>query len=392
MNREQRVLSALLSSREAYNNIARIREEEDFSEQGWLLVQEIDNYYTNDGKAEYIDVDLIKDTIARRYPKAAKIINTVIDGLGDVSVANVVSEYIQLKKEALEHSIAEAMLAGEDYANQLEKLLAVDTIEEEEESTVFIGTDIEEILEATSPDNLIKVHPPSLNDRIDGGLVPGTQVAIYAPTEVGKSMISINMLCGFLREGRICLYCGNEDPSKSMLLRIYNNLSGMTKEEIRANPKEARKRAVANGYNNLIFKELTPGSLREVRALVEKFEPEVVFIDQMANMECRSSSKVEKNEILACGLRAMAKKYSYVSIIVHQASDDAYGKNILEKNHLYYSNVGVQGQMDLMIGIGMDASYEQQDLRMLCLTKNKLSGNHENFPIKVNPALSRVEE
>lgn len=392
MNREHRILSAIMTERESYNRIAGIIEENDFSEQGWLLVSEIIGFYETDASASYIDRDTIKDIIVRKFPKASKIINAVVDNLEDVSVENATKEYIELKKEALEHTIAEKMLQREDYRDLLERLLAVDVIEEHEESTVFINTDIDEILSATSPDNLIRVHPLCLNERLDGGLVPGSQVAIYAPTEVGKSMVSINMACGFLQDGRRVLYCGNEDPSKSMLLRIYNNLTGMTKQEIRAEPNKARQLAAKNGYNNLIFKELTPGSLREIRSLVEKYEPDVVFIDQMANMECRSSSKVEKNEILACGLRAMAKKYNYVSIIVHQASDDAYGKNILQKNHMYYSNVGVQGQMDVMIGIGMDASYEQQDLRMLCLTKNKLSGNHENFPVRVVPSLSRVEE
>lgn len=392
MNREQRILSAMLLSREAYSNIVGIREENDFSEQGWLLVGEIDNYYDNDGQAEYIDRDILKDRIARIYPKAAKTIIAVLDNLEDVSVANVVSDYVELKKEALEHTLADQLLAGDDYSDTMEQLIAVDGIEEQEEDTVFISTDIEDILSATSPENLIQVHPPSLNERLDGGLVPGSQVAIYAPTEVGKSMISINMLCGFLRANRRSLYCGNEDPSKSMLLRVYNNLTGLTKEEIREDPRQATRMAKNNGYDNLVFKELTPGSLREVRTLIERYEPEVVFIDQMANMECRSTSKVEKNEILACGLRAMAKKYNVVMVIVHQASEDAYGKNILEKNHMYYSNVGVQGQMDVMIGIGMDASYEQQNLRMLCLTKNKLSGNHENFPVNVIPELSRVDE
>lgn len=392
MNREQRILSAMLTSRDAYNDIVGIREEGDFSEQGWMLVEEIDHFYENDREATYIDKDIVKDVIARKYPKASKIINSVIDNLEDVSVANVTDEYISLKKEALEHILADKLLAGEDYSDLMERLLSVDALEEHEESTVFISTDIDDILSATSPDNLIRVHPDSLNERLDGGAIPGTQIAIYAPTEVGKSMMSINMLCGFLRDGRKCLYCGNEDPSRSMLLRIFNNLTGLTKEEIRANPREATRVAKKNGYDNLIFKELTPGSLREVRTLIERYEPEVVFIDQMANMECRSSSKVEKNEILACGLRAMAKKYNLVMVIVHQASDDAYGKNILEKNHMYYSNVGVQGQMDVMIGIGMDASYAQQDLRMLCLTKNKLSGNHENFPVKVIPELSFVED
>lgn len=384
------MLSAVLSSREAYNSIAAVREDKDFSEQGLLLIQEIDNFYETDGQATSVDRDLIKDTISRKYEKASKIINVVIDELEDVSVGNVTKEYVDLKKEALEHTIADRMLSGEEYDDLLEKLLSVDGIEEEQEDTLYIGTDVEDILSATSPENLIRVHPLSLNNRIEGGVIPGTQIAIYAPTEVGKSMISINMAVGFLKDGHTVLYGGNEDPAKSMLLRIYNCLTGMTKEEIRENPAAARRSAIENGWNNLIFKELTPGSLREVRTLVEKYNPTVVFIDQMANMECRSSSKVEKNEILACGLRAMAKKYQYVSIIIHQASDDAYGKNVLEKNHMYYSNVGVQGQMDLMIGIGMDATYEQQDLRMLCLTKNKLSGNHENFPVRVNPQLSRV--
>lgn len=392
MNREQRILSAVISSREAYNSIVGVRDENDFSEQGKLLMREIDSFYESDGRASYVDRDLLKDTIARKYEKASKIINVVIDDLEDVSIENTVRDYIELKKEALEHQIADRMLAKEDYADLLEKLLTIDTIEDQEEDTLYIGTDLEEILEATSPENLIRLHPMSLNDRIDGGVIGGHQICIYAPTEVGKSMLTINMVVGLLKDGRTVLYGGNEDPAKSMLLRVYNCLTGMTKEEIRANPSEAKRIAMRNGWNNLIFKELTPGSLREIRALVEKYKPEVVVVDQMANMECRSSNKVEKNEILASGLRAMAKKYNYVSIIVHQASDDAYGKNVLEKNHLYFSNVGVQGQMDIMIGIGMDNSYQQQNLRMLCLTKNKLSGNHENFPVRVNEALSRVEE
>jgi len=386
------VLSAILSSRDAYNSIVRVREERDFTEQGWILVQEIDNFYETDSSVSYVDVDVIKDIIARKYAKASGIINSVLDNMENVSVDNVVQEYIELKKDSLKHELADRLLTNEDYSDLMERLQTLDVIEEEDEHTLYIGTDIEDILQATAPENLIKVSPASLNDNIDGGLIPGTQVAIYAPTEVGKSMLSLHMCCGFLRNGHRVLYCGNEDPSKSMLLRAWTNLTQMTKEEIRKDVKTARKRAYANGYDNLIFKELTPGSLREVRSLVEKYKPEIVFVDQMANMECRSSSKVEKNEILACGLRAMAKKYQFVSIIIHQASDDAYGRNILEKNHLYYSNVGVQGQMDLMIGIGMDASYAQQGYRMLCLTKNKLAGKHVNFPVRVRPELSWVED
>lgn len=392
MNREQRILSALLSSREAYNSIASVREEADFSEHGWLLVQEVDGFYDTDNEATCIDVDVIKDIITRTYPKSSSIINSVIDNLEGVSVPNVVAEYIDLKKESLEHRIADAMLAGDEYEDLIEKLMGIAVVEEEQESTVFINYDLDNLLQDLSPDNLIRFHPLCVNEQLKGGLIPGNQVAIYAPTEVGKSMIAINALCGFLKDGHTVLYGGNEDPAKSMLLRIYTCLTGMTEEEIRHDPQTARAIAVENGYNNLVFKDLQPGSLREVRVLIERYSPDIVFIDQMANMECRSSNKVEKNEILAAGLRALAKRFEFVSVIIHQASDSAYGNNILQKNDMYFSNVGVQGMMDLMIGIGMDASYEQQDLRMLCLTKNKRGGSHPAIPVKVNTALSSVLE
>jgi len=382
----------MLASREAYNSIASVREEGDFSEQGWMLVQEICGFYDKDNAATCIDKNIVKDIIARNYPKSSRIINSVIDNLEECSVENTVAEYIDLKKEALEHRIADAMLAGEDYDDLIEKLISLAVVEEEQENTVFINYDLDELLEDLSPDNLVAVSPACLNDRLNGGLIPGNQVAIYAPTEVGKSLLAIHMLCGFLREGRRVLYCGNEDPAKSMLLRIYTSLTGMSEEEIRADPRVARKIAEAEGYNNLVFKDMQPGSLREIRMLVEKHSPEVVFVDQMANMECRSANKVEKNEILAASLRALAKRFEFISIIIHQASDSAYGKNILEKNDLYFSNVGVQGMMDVMIGMGMDASYEQQNLRMLCLTKNKRSGRHDNIPVSINPLLSKVME
>lgn len=392
MNREQRVLAAILDSRDAYNSIASVREEADFSEQGNLLLTEIDSFYENDAEAMSIDKDVIKDVVARHYPKASAVINAVVDNLEDVSVPNVVAEYIDLKKESLEHQIADRMLAGEDYENLLEKLFNLSAVEEEQETTLFVNYDIDDLLSDLSTDYLIRFHPLCINERLNGGLIPGNQVAIYAPTEVGKSMVAINALCGFLRDGHKVLYGGNEDPAKSMLLRIYTCLTGMTEEEIRSNPRQARDIAIENGYNNLIYKDLQPGSLREIRVLVEKHQPDIVFVDQMANMECRSSNKVEKNEILAAGMRAMAKRFNFVSLIIHQASDSAYGKNHLEKNDMYFSNVGVQGMMDVMIGIGMDASYEQQDLRMLCLTKNKRSGRHDSVPVRVKPQLSCVED
>ena len=178
-----------------------------------------------------------------------------------------------------------------------------------------------------------------------------------------------------------------------MIMRFHNNLSAMNKQQILGNPDLAKKRAYMKGIEHLVYQDMAPGSIAEVRKLVEEHSPEVVIIDQMANMEWkggRDASGTEKITALSAAFRAMAKEYKFASILVHQASADAYGRVVLDKSHLHYSNVGVQGQMDVMIGIGMDATMEQQNRRNMCLTKNKLSGDHSVFPITVDPALSRV--
>ena len=192
-------------------------------------------------------------------------------------------------------------------------------------------------------------------------------------------------------QGLKVLYCGNEDPAMMMLKRFYTRLTGMNQEQMDADRPKAYQIAQDKGYGNLVFYEMKPGSLFDIKRAVERYEPDILVVDQMANMETVGNfTKVEKNEHLALKIRSIAKKYDMVSIIVHQASDSGYGKLHLEKNDMYYSNVGVQGQMDVMIGIGMDDMYEQQDKRMLCLTKNKINSNHANIPVKIDPHLTKV--
>lgn len=392
MNKERRVLAAIIHDRSAYSGIAAHLKETDFTAQGWLIAAQVQEFYDADPSIKHVDKDWLRDIIKGKYPKHAEVINGVISALEDVSVPNVVREYKELRKEALRAELAEALLNNsETVPDLIESLQLLDHDEGVEEAQFYENVDLEEILTVFQPENLIKVHPPCLNRRLDGGLQPGNQVVIYAPTEVGKSLFAVNMAAGLCREGRKVLYCGNEDPAKSMIVRFVSRFSGMDKHQILADHHKAKELADRNGMRNLVFYDMSPGTIQEVRRAVEKRKPDVVFIDQMANMSTTGGfSKTEKNEYLSVKFREIAKKYGVVSVLVHQASADAYGKLRLEKGDLYYSNVGVQGQMDVMIGIGMDDSYEMSNTRMISLTKNKLSGNHESFPVQVQPELSKV--
>lgn len=392
---EKRILSALLHDRDVYDTLEPIMDiDDDFSDQGQVIVSRIKEYYDNDEHAEKVDRDFLIDQIRTELPKHFELFEGIISTLEEVSIPNALHEFRKLKLSSAKQHLAQALLEDDTQriAAYMEKFNYFNEMAEADaDGDVYIDTDIDDVLSAFERENLIKLYPKALNDAFNGGLVRGSQVAVYAPTEVGKSMLSINVASGFLHQGLKVLYCGNEDPAYSMISRFYSRLSGMSREDMALDRVTAQQRARENGFHNLVFYEMQPGSIFDIKRMLERYEPDVLVVDQMANMETKANySKVEKNEFLALRLRALTKKHNLVTVIVHQASDSAYGKLSVEKNDMYYSNVGVQGQMDVMIGIGMDDMYEQQGKRMLCITKNKISSNHAHIPVAVDPLLSKV--
>jgi len=396
MNREQRIVSAALQNRGAFYQVSPLVTEGVFSRHIQLVWDMIDAFYELDEQAMSIDKQVLLDKIVLKHPKHESHFSHLLAEIDEVSVPNTVEEWLDLRRASIESRLAEAIMAGDgkDVINELiEERDLCEAQKETEDDSTLIGMSLEKVLKIVAPENIIHISPESLALRLDGGLLRGTQSVIYAPTEVGKSLLSIEITCGLLRDGRKVVYGGNEDPARSMLMRIYSNLSGMTKKEMQENPQDAEYSAMMQGYENLVFLDLSPGTLSDFRRAIERHSPDVVIVDQMANLDAgKVMSKVEKNEYFATQFRSMAKKYDIATIMVHQASDDAYGKRILEKNHLYYSNVGVQGQMDVMIGIGMSADDERENKRMICLTKNKISADHSCFPITVDPLTSSVVE
>jgi len=392
---ERRILAALLSDRNVYDSISPVMDiADDFDDKGGIIATHIKQYYENDEHAEAVDRQFLIDQLRNEYPKHGDFFEGIVKSLTPVSIPNALAEYRTLKLQSTQKHLAEALVSKDETAisNYLDKYNHYrDMSNTTDEGTVFVDTDIDQVLASFQKENLIKVHPSILNEKLGGGLVPGVQIAIYAPTEVGKSMLAINMAAGFMHDGRKVLYCGNEDAAMVMLSRFYSRLSGMDRDTMIQHKAEARRRALENGYSNLVFYEMDPGSIFGIKAMVEKHKPDILIVDQMANMDTRGNfTKVEKNEYLSVRLRSMGKKHGLVNIILHQASDSAYGKLAIEKNDMYYSNVGVQGQMDVMIGMGMDEVFHQQGKRMLCLTKNKLNSDHSHIPVRVDERVSKV--
>ena len=395
---EKKIISVLLESREDFDRILPYLESDDFSDKAQIVVAGIQKFYEIDPDAEKVDRDILLARIEREYPKYAETFTKVVEACEEGSSRNIVAEYFELKKAACGERLGSLLVSGKagsresmELFEQYQRLCDGHTDGFEEEFDIYVGFD-ESIIDAYQPENLIQIYPKTLNDSIGGGVPPGTHILIYARPECGKSMFVINMAAMFVKSGKKALYLGNEDPAKSMRFRLLNRLSGMRRHEILADYGKALGIANDYGLDSTIFVDFLDGTPAAANRLVERFEPDIVIVDQVRNLATgkKQFTKVEHLEYVTKEMRDLNKRFDTVGISVTQAGESAEQKLHLGMSDIDFSNTGMQAGCDLMLGIGVDDNYERLGRRVISVSKNKINGNHEPITVAVDPEISKV--
>jgi hypothetical protein len=260
---------------------------------------------------------------------------------------------------------------------------------------VFKGAKVKDFSNTFEQGNRIKLLPASLNAIFGGGIIPGNHVLFYATPNMGKTATAITEAFAVAYQGLKVVYCGNEDPAPSYMMRLKSRFSGMTEEEMLLDPDAADAKADKNGWDNLVFTHMPSGTLQELHALVLKEEATVVILDQLHNMRMGEGKgkSLEGTQLLtqlAYEHRMFLSKRGIAGISFTQADDKAIGKLLLDLKNVYYSNIGVQGQTDVMIGIGCNAEYEAMGRRVFNVTKNKVTGEHTHVVVQLHHKLSSI--
>ena len=394
------LLGSVLRSREAYERVGRLISDGDLSEQEKLILRHVNEYYSRDPEAKHVDPDLLHNAICRELPnpKHHEQLGGAVRALYamDVSPANVVQDFIEVRRQSVGNRLATALASGKS-AEDVRPLLDeysewaaradVDSVERE----VAVGKSVKSLVEArTAKGGLVQVAPQALNARLGGGLLPGHHLILFARPEVGKTMFLINALAGFARQGLRVLYVGNEDPLDDIVMRAVTRMADMTRAEVMESPDEAEQRAVENGYEHVVFAGLSPGTPSEIEALVVEHEPRVLIVDQLRNLNVKEDNFVRALEKAAIGVRTIGKRHGVVVLSATQAGDSASGKSVLDMGDVDNSNTGIPAQADVLLGLGMSSEDEARGFRVLSLCKNKPGSNHDFFPVKVEPAKSYI--
>jgi KaiC/GvpD/RAD55 family RecA-like ATPase len=364
------------------------------------VLAHIRDYYEADGEAQRVDPDLLAASIGRKLqnPKHQEQFNRIVADLAtlDVSPATVVNDFLEVRRSAAGGRLATALAAGkstEDVAPLLEEYRewANRTEVDEKVATVSVLKSVADLVaERTRKGGLIRVAPGSLNERLGGGLLRGHHMIVFARPEVGKTMFLVNAAVSFAASGLKVLYVGNEDPQDDIILRCLCRMSDRTRDEVLEDPAGSEALAVGSGYGNIVFADLAPGTPAEIEALVVEHKPDVIIIDQLRNLNVKEDNFVRALEKAASAVRNIGKRNNAVVISVTQAGDSASGKSVLDMGDVDNSNTGIPAQADVLLGIGMSSEDSVRGFRVLSLCKNKPGGNHDFFPVRVDPSKSWV--
>ena len=265
--------------------------------------------------------------------------------------------------------------------------------QEEVQKEEAVTDDIGELIESLEIQTKFEFNLPSLHEQVPG-IGAGNLVILFARPESGKTAFWVNLvggIQGFASQGAKVHALINEEPAVRTQMRVINAHTGMTKEEIVDN-MELAKDKWSSIKDNVKLMDTVDWTLDDVNAHCEQHKPDILIIDQLdkVNVVGNFSRTDEKLRAVYTGAREVAKRHECCVIAISQASADAHGKTSISFDMMENSKTGKAAEADLIIGIGKHGSLDSLDTtRVLCISKNKISGYHGEITCNIEPQLSR---
>jgi KaiC/GvpD/RAD55 family RecA-like ATPase len=399
---ERELLATFINSREAFDDIAAIQGyNHAFSDVGRVILGAVEDYYATDLSVANVDNATLLARLENSVssPKSFQLIKDVVERLPTVSVPNVREVFMAQRKRMVGAELSTALLTGKDDKSRelMGQWSELDggLLDEGTDVDVITHENVLEVLQRTRRENLLKLYPPTLNEYAGGGVARGDHILISGRVENGKSLCSINLACGFARDGYKVVYIGNEDSPDRMLPRFISRFSGLVKGAIEKDYEGSILRARAMGFDNIIFVPLPSESpVASIEAILKKHKPDVFVVDQIRNMD--TGDKEQRGQLAKAAkiMRRLAQQHNAVAISVTQSLNNAEHINKLvgDMSDIADSKHDLPGQADMIILIGTNEEYRGKNWAMLSIPKNKLTGKHGYFPVQMVPTISAMKD
>lgn len=242
-----------------------------------------------------------------------------------------------------------------------------------------------------------------VNDLLRGGPEKGDLCAFLSFINVGKTTFLVNVAAAAMAAGHNVVYLTFEDGEKKIRRRFLQCVSGMTVEQMIADPKRVMKRrdVFLRGGGDLAIKGLLvrQSTVRDAWDFVKAHESrtgrkvDLVVTDYLDRFRASGANREPRHEwrSIAEDCKAMAMDLSVVHWSASQVQRGRAGEEEVDLEHVSEAMGKVEGA-DLVIGIGQ----RKEDVRAGRLTakmaKVRDAPKGDTFQLIADFHLQRVHE
>lgn len=390
---ETLLVAAVCRSRKAYEEAKRIGiSPNDFGEAARFVLQSVDRQYRRDPDLQSFDRDVLRASVLRTYGDgsvAGSILDFIASLPADVSGVNVMEEVRLSKLGRCATELATRLATGQHDAETESLLAKYKSLLIGEGEAYKFRLDAEDFEDDGTA--RIPLFPRTLNDYVGGGVLRGHNVTIYGRPDSCKTMLALNNAAMLVKAGYKVLYVANEEPAQDITRRLLARLVDTDISELRS--VAAVRQAidhVSEEYSRWNLYHKAGVDIQDVRRQAEKLKPDVIIIDQLKNISAEDDNRALQLDKLARQVRELGISSNAATISVTQAGESAHNKPVLTMGDIEWSNTGIPGAADLLIGIGVTDELLVQNKRMLSIPKNKVNGRHGAFPVWVDTSKTKV--
>lgn len=268
----------------------------------------------------------------------------------------------------------------------------------------FVTTDLELLVNETVLTEGLRWRLNTMN-KMMGSLRKGNFGFIFARPETGKTTFLASEVMFMAEQAKErglgpVLWLNNEEDGSKVMLRCYQALFGIDKQELYTNLQHYKDEFERRVGGHFLFYDDAAINKKTVEKLCKQHKPSLIIFDQIDKVVWYDSERYDlKMKAIYQWARELAKTYCPV-IGVCQAGGTAEGKKYLNMNDVDSSHTAKQGEADFMIGIGKTNSDSEEFVRFLSLAKNKLDGDvdsdpdlrHGKMPIIIHPNIARYAD
>ena len=300
---------------------------------------------------------------------AQEVLSKLFQQVVGEDIANLGFDYVNGDKNSLEPLRDLLERYGDDFTPDLR--IEWDDIE------------IDTLLNMNDLESQWSFNIPSLTRKVEG-VNAGHLIEVGARPNTGKTSFHASLIAGpngFAHQGAKCVILCNEEASHRVGARYLTAATGMTIQEVKANPTRARD-AYEPVKKNIKIKDASNRDMAWVESVCKSYKPDIVILD-MGDKFARTGGFARPDEALkanAIYARQIAKSHNCAIFYMSQLSADAEGKVLLNQSMMEGSRTGKAAEADLMVLIAknpvVDGQEEEDTQRHLNVVKNKLSGWH----------------